>query len=344
MRKFLFKITYLILFFIIMGAINYALDEQMIFHQENLEKAVEGLQKEDTIYGVSHVHKPYLHFKYAKQLKRPKDVLVIGASDCAQLGENIFKGMDVFSQWAPGSGLFFQLAILNEYDKRGMLPKQVVLALRPYYISNKDPRPLDVIAEPYLEMLEKMNLEQPTLGVTSIKILKDKFQELFSAKYLVYNLKSETHEISKVKTLNERFIMFPDGTVKNNFIPQKEIAENTLQETIEFYSEAINSPKSELILLHHKLIDYLQDKGVVVSFFILPFHPKMMNDKSFKEVNKKWKLYTRELERKYRVKLFGGTDPTDFGLTETDFLDISHVKRGSMWKLFSFFKDQNPLN
>ena len=69
-----------------------------------------------------------------------------------------------------------------------------------------------------------------------------------------------------------------------------------------------------------------------------------MNDKSFKEVNKKWKLYTRELERKYRVKLFGGTDPTDFGLTETDFLDISHVKRGSMWKLFSFFKDQNPLN
>ena len=45
-----------------MGAINYALDEQMIFHQENLEKAVEGLQKEDTIYGVSHVHKPYLHF------------------------------------------------------------------------------------------------------------------------------------------------------------------------------------------------------------------------------------------------------------------------------------------
>jgi len=325
----------LIPFFLILGTINYTLDEQMIFHQEKLEKAVELLQKEDTVYGISHVHKPYLHFQYAKKLKQPKDVIVVGASDCAQMGENIFIGKDVFSHWAPGSGLFFQLAILNEYDKRNMLPKHVVLALRPYIISNEEPRPLSIIAKPYQEMLEKLQLEKPALEFAFIKVKQDKLQELFSVKYLVYNMRSENHDIDTVNSLNERFIMFPDGTVKNNFNPQEKIAKKTVQETIGIYTEAIRTPKSDLILLQHKLIEYLYAKEIKVSFFILPFHPKMMENKTFVEANKKWGNYIQELKKKYHINILGGTNPNDFGLTEEDFLDVSHVKRSSMWKLFS---------
>lgn len=87
-----------------------------------------------------------------------------------------------------------------------------------------------------------------------------------------------------------------------------------------------------------RTIDYLQDKGVQVTFFLPPYHPFVYD---YLKNNEKYKMvlaaeiYFRDLAAKKEIDVYGSYDPKELGCTEEDFLDGMHMKReriSNSWK------------
>jgi hypothetical protein len=335
MKRFMVQLLYVIPFFLIMGGTNYFLDEQLVFHKEKLKKVVEWLQEGDTVYGVTHVHKPFIQKHYVETVNEVRDIVVIGASDCSHIGESLFPGKDVYTHWKPGAGLFFQTAMIKLYEERGMLPKEVILSLRPNILENHGARSAEYFSRPFNEKLKELGAPELTVEHPKLNHLHDQIIKLFSVKYMVYNLSTNNHEIGLVKTFKERFIMFPDGSVMNNFKEIEKINSKIIQEAMVFYINAYKNPKPTLIELHQKLIEDLKTKGVKVSFFILPFHPLLMANENYDRDIRNWEKEVKQLSKKLDVDIIGGVSPGEFGLVKDDFYDITHIKSTGMQKIFN---------
>jgi len=86
-----------------------------------------------------------------------------------------------------------------------------------------------------------------------------------------------------------------------------------------------------------KFIEYLQEKGVRIIFFIPPYHPTVY-DTAFYYYDTYHCLfeveeYIRSLSGKYGIELYGSYNPHRLGLENTDFLDGLHLRQDSIRKI-----------
>jgi hypothetical protein len=201
-------------------------------------------------------------------------------------------------------------------------------------VENHAAKTAEYFSHAFNEKVRALGIAELEVKYSSFHHVLEQLKKLFSAKYLMYNLNASNHEIGLVKNLEEPFIMLPDGSVMNNFDDLRSINQKVIQQVISLYTKAYEKPNPSLVKLQQKVIRELSEKGVKVSFFILPFHPLVFEDEDFSLAMKKWEKELRQYSKNLGVSIIGGVDPQDFNLIASDFEDVTHLSRESMSKVF----------
>ncbi len=345
MQQFLKKIVLVIPLFLVISFLNFTLDRKNLFQDKQVEKASTLIFKGETVKGLSLQNRFKLNLEYIKKVNAATDVLVIGPSDCERFNKHFFPNRSITNHWALGGGLYYQVAIVGLYRQKKSLPKEVIFSFRPFIFSKPAHESIRFLKDPYIEMLDHLNLKSPQYNnnffVSSIRSLN----QLISFKYLIFNLKEKSEQIEAISTTEDYTQAYtrPDLSTENVFESLRTHSPSVIEETKETYFHAMDNAKESYKTLHTKLLQYLIEEGVKVKLFVLPFHPIMFQDSEFSKSMNQWDLYCDSLASSIDIEIIGRTNPETYGLVHEDFFDITHITDGGLEKIFKHHQIETEL-
>lgn len=108
------------------------------------------------------------------------------------------------------------------------------------------------------------------------------------------------------------------------------------------YMEGYTALETEQCALFEQFIDYMQSCGVEIVFFLAPYHPFVYEYVTLYNYDDHAGFfavepYVRAYAAQMGIPVVGSYDPSQLGLTETDFFDGLHVKSEGIAKYFGGF-------
>jgi hypothetical protein len=338
MLLFLKRLVLILPLLVIISVVNYTLDKKNLFQDIQIEKAVDLILSGNAVQGLSVQNRFDLNLSYIKRSNTCPDVLLIGASDCERMNKRHFPNKSIINHWTPGCGLHYQTAIIGLYKEKGCLPKEVIFSFRPFILSKPPRKNFGQIKNSYLKMRDHLGLNTPEFIEDMVFKATNALSQLFSVKYLIFNLKKDREKVEPLSkdTDYSKAYTLPDLSTQNTFDHRMKLSLKLIEETKMPYIEAMANRKEEYEILHMKLIQYLLQNNVKVSLFVMPFHPKLMQDKAFSEKMGKWESYCERLPSKLDVQIIGSVFSLKYGLVAEDFLDPTHISDKGLDKIFRY--------
>ena len=97
----------------------------------------------------------------------------------------------------------------------------------------------------------------------------------------------------------------------------------------------VNEKSKETLI---KLVEYLRNQGTEVEIFICPFAPSLWDRIDFEEfpIILEMDEFLREYASENDIRIIGGINPYEFGMTDADFYDARHIRKERLNVYFDF--------
>ncbi len=183
----------------------------------------------------------------------------------------------------------------------------------------------------------------------------EKISTLFSVSYFQWSIEYiKTHGL-KAFTQDRWQIVDVDST-ENKYLPDysgvyaqsaEEVSAEEVINACNIYWMEANVTEyamadAENMAMFEKVIMYLQEQGTEVELFLCPFAPALWDRIGEQQYPMLFQLeeYASYLASEYGVKVHGSYNPYNVGLTNEDFYDARHVKKGSLKRVIQFSSDE----
>ena len=279
------------------------------------------------------------------------ETIALGSSRAMQLSEEIV-GTSFYNSSLSGADFYEVLCEFYLYDRRGRLPKNVIVGVDPW-IFNLDIDAQSKRADPmlYAEFVsERLGIPIPYEAEDPAQ----NWQFLFDLSYFQGNLdslKSETVTEGEVQAVPDGVdpytldaeIRRPDGSILYSLSyrnrPQEEIDADILYQTggMSFLAN-YPEPDAERLAIFEAWLRYMQEKGINVFFFLAPYPPAEY-DAALERAEEYGGFFgaeeaVRALGRKYNIPVYGSYDPYAIPAESTDFYDGLHPRAECVARIF----------
>lgn len=348
MRKFALKIFGFFPILLLVILINWKIDPANIYQKEYEGNAANILISGQNIVGMNNYDERIFQEKIIEKSKKCPDTIILGSSRIMTLSSDAIEIENYWNHGMSGAGLFDYIGILGIYKKYGKMPKKIIIGVDPWILNdeNGDTRYQSIML--YINEFKMLfnNKDKASFKIPSF----DKELQLLSLSYFQSSIEfiiktSNGKRCDYYGTLekdgHENRIRYIDGSIeyeknireisveKVNNLAKSYIAGEIYQ--IENYKEL--SKKNSLMF--EKMVEYLQENGIQICFYLSPYHPLVYN---YLKENKDYQMvlqaedYFRDIAKKRKIQVYGSYDPFLLECEENDFQDGMHLKRSSMSK------------
>jgi hypothetical protein len=337
MKKFFFKFIYLTPILLIIISVNYIGDAANLF-SINFEKDVAKILLDG--YHVANLYnydERLLQKHLIEQQKSVPDIIVLGSSRVMTIGTKYFS-KSFRNHSVSGASLEDDLAIIALYEKKGILPKEIILGLDPWLLNNfHSQNRWEVLREEYSNMLKNIKLSD-NLSYSATSATSNKYIQLLSLSYFQTSFKNigrgTSYYPSKNKTNNET-TKLADGSISYDTAYRKPLSEKLKQigngyiiEKPIYSLENFTQLSEKYQITLEKFITYLQKKNIKIIFFLAPYEPNffdyLIKNSDYTMVEESEK-YFRNLADKYQIKVLGSLNPKKYELNANYFFDYMHI-------------------
>lgn len=350
MKLFLKKLLFIFPIPLIVILTNYFVDPANIFNERYEQGIVEYLVQGYNVTNVLNYNERILQKHFIEKLNKCPTVIALGASRIMQFNKVLVKDENFINNGVSGASLEDVIAIFFLYEKKGCKIKKVILNLEPYMLNdNHEQVRWKSLETEYNEMYSKILHKKKINSKFSFNKF-DNYKELISFSYFNTSLKYlfrgiNIKYIPTKNNINDGFTRLTDGSIHYD----SKYRNSTFSEVEQKAKSTIaNDPISSLgkyteLSLNYELIfdsfiDYLQNKGVIVEFFLAPYHPIVydyLKSKKYYQIVFKADDYYRKFAVLHNIKVVGSYNPIEYNLDNTCFLDGYHCKEEAIVKILN---------
>ncbi len=332
-KKLLRSLGLLALFLVVVFAVNILVDPANISNRKYARQAAQIMADGYNVTNLQNMDDRQLVREYLELRAQPVDVLVVGSSRSMQVTKELVGEENTYCAGVTGADLRDSISTYMLMKEKGLLPKTVVFCTEYWFLSegNLDYRAL---TEGYEQFCEER-------GHTPFRIMsrtQASMKELFSFAYfqssVEYLLSGKSAQKLEAATLadnvgatrradgsysyEEEYRLRPIEKVDNDAF------DSTIYNTAAYYFTGANEEMRRQL---EDFITMMQEDGVEVVLQLAPFHPAyyefMLTSAMYREILAT-EDYFYSLQDKLGVQCYGGYDPADFGMMNTDFYDAQH--------------------
>ena len=354
--KFLKLIAKLLLFLPIFGAmvfVSYRVDPSGLFWGRGFERlASEYMLNGEYVAGYERLDGRKLNETYAMNREDCPDVLVVGSSRVMLIDESYVKpGTTFYNMGNVGADICDLYGSYWSFAKLGKEPKTILIGIDPWLfldcasaIDDRSDKELynEFIAEelgyannqyekksPYEKYLA---LLEPSYFQASVKLALNGSGDV----------KPEIVPKSEIYNQNE-VVKCPDGSIIydkkfNSLTPEqvKAVAEESCVYGIPKVCE-YDTISRDTVEKFEKFIQYLQNKGIKIIFFLSPFHSSYIDylNNAGERYRSVWETedIVRNLGEKYGIEVYGSYDGKNCDISDRYFMDGIHMNKNGLRKV-----------
>ncbi|MBF0504255.1 MAG: hypothetical protein HQL14_04035 [Candidatus Omnitrophica bacterium] len=285
--------------------------------------------------------------KYTIEIMPVSDIVVLGSSRSAEIGENIFPNKKIMNLWISGGSLLDDLALLSVMDEQKKMPRTLIIGIDPWMFSS-EPRRSETSddIQKFLKKLgsnyhTKPSFDQSFWIILSLSYFQQAANILFTHDHLFVRRNFPTDENCQ----KLEYTLLKDGTLSwaetYRARTKEEVRQLTIP-TVHIGGKMFTfKPDQALEKVMEQMILYLQSRGVEVIFYFPPYHEYAYQWMSLKE--KTFKVlemdrYFQDLARKLKVRIIGSFDPRQFDQTGDGFYDSYHARPDLVKKIFNSYE------
>jgi len=278
------------------------------------------------------------------------ETIALGSSRIMQLTQPLV-GTSFYNSATTGGDFYDLLTSFYVYDKRGKLPKNVIVGVDPW-LFNIDPDAQDKRSNRtlYAEFLSE-KLDIPT--AYQKEDARKAWQFLYDLSYFQGNLEfllagapvenalevipaSEAQrQTAEVKRPDGSLVYTPDFRERT----QEEIDTDALIQTgAMFRLEGYSAPDAERLKVFETWVQYMQGEGITVYFFLSPY-PPIVYDHALANADRYGGFFgaeeaVRQIAKKYGIRVYGSYNPYTIPATGADFYDGLHPRSECIARFF----------
>lgn len=360
MKKFIVKVLSVVIpIGVLVILVNIIVDPAALFLRHKQIEEVCRLMKEGKIVaGSLNLSERDIQREFIKEYGRVPDAAAVGSSRIMSLdagrAEEYFGYGEFVNNGMSGSGIPDVYGIFGCWEQSyGELPKNIILCVDPWFFNaNNGEERYKTLEEEIAVFSDRVQGKEHTepmfMGVDfsrvkesiSLSYFQSSLQELWNKKGLqqekIYTVTEEEDTADSIRR--------PDGSIRHSLDSlQTEEDEVTKLVTKDIAADQIyqvgNYEKldNDLQKMFEDMIEYLQDNGCDVAFYLAPFHP--MYYQYFKE-NKAYAAvlqseeYLLDYAEENGIIVYGSYDPEILDIDAEDFFDGIHLKDDRIEKAF----------
>lgn len=354
MIKTVAKLLLLVPILVFMLCVNYHVDITGLFQGGQFERELAAkLLEGKSISNFHKIDERQVLRLYIQNMPQAYDTLVVGSS----------RGLQVTAAIAGEEGLFYNAGMTGEdyYDIMGTvgllekydrLPENMILVLDPWVLyggpDGKNKKSDANLANRFLSEtlgFDAIYSEEDTTRYTEALFSPDYFQSNVAYYFSDHSSEDTPSEVTGDIYKQDTEIKMDDGTV----LYTEEFRSQTLNRVNDdaYYRATMpfmmcggdyTSLDEDMCERFVAMVDFLQQKGVNVTFLLTPFHPYY-----YARVKKNMETecgiiysetFFKELAAEKEIPYFGSYDAELVGCGPEDFYDGLHIKRESISKFF----------
>lgn len=357
MKRFLRKMAGFLPVIVMIAVINLIADPANIYEAEYETKAAGLLLAGKNIAGMTNYDERLLQEKIIRGENTCPETIILGSSRVMMFSEESLDISDYRNHGMSGAGVFDYLGILGVYEDCDKMPGRVILGLDPWVLNESDTDLRHQTLMAYIDRFEtkigaegkrsQINLGfiQRKLQFLSIPYFQSSVKKLLLNPEEVLEFKRDMDfyvlpdgfDIMEV----EEAIRYTDGSTDSDKEEREKSIDDVNVDAKEYVTGAVYKIEgyNRLHLPYCKyleiLVDYLQNRGIEVVFYLPPYHPyvyqRLVENPDYKNVFEAEEFFI-DLAGKKGIDIYGAYNPALLGCTETDFSDGMHMVRRSMWK------------
>ncbi len=284
------------------------------------------------------------------QMKKTPDVVIFGASHWQEAHENLIPNQDFYNSHIHRDYWEDMFAVTEIWLKHNRLPKKIIISIRDNLFTPIDMRK-DFLWEPgipyWRTMAERLRIEtEPYLKSLPYQRMRERFSlsMLFGNITRWYNAEELPHATNN--SVEESLdILLPGGSIvwskqHKRFFTQ----DRSRREALDFARfKSVNPPKVEQrgVENFEKLIVFLKQKGVEVTFVQPPFNPlywDAVQGTPYMEGLTKIEKLTADMAGRHGINIIGGFNPRKVGCTKEQYIDAEHANAQCLQNIFDEFQ------
>lgn len=346
MKRFVLNavVLFLVLMSVVIG-INYSIDASGVIkpgpYYEMAKLALSG----NTIVTPLNYNERLYQVAIIEEMKNIPETIIIGCSRGMFLGEEITGLKNLYNHCVSGGCIEDYCAILGLYNKKfSQLPRRVIIEASPWIFYKdipesrwKEQQAYAAPAREFYGMLNNKDLVDKRQGenpYVSIPYFRHNLQILVKNGFSAFGRKQ-----AKISTNQAEAADYPDGSLR--YAAHLENASEERLKAVQASKGAVkyqNADKmteidQDKVSDFENLLNFLQNKGIEVLIFMQPFSVTQCQysyDKGLNAIFKDAEEYLHEVGKRKNIKIIGGFDARDFGLSDENFIDFMHLdKKGT---------------
>jgi len=335
--------------------VNYFGDAANLFGESYEKQIADEVIKNHNVKNVLNCDERLLQKYLINNTHLCPDIVVIGSSRVMEIHASSFKDSSLYNNGMSGASIEDLLAIAQLYAQKNCFPKKIIIGLDPWTLNKRNEqgrwRSLETEYESFISLM-------PNAQVKVNKGIKEHLKTMFRVGLKYYQLVSPSYFKSSIYSLffvnkklqvttdviNNTYTRLSDGSISYDY-NYRVFSEIEMQKRIaeyiqgDFYSiEHFDNLDKEIQSKLEFLVSYLLKKGIVVEFFLPPYHPivyqKIYNSAKYSQVMASEK-YFRSLALKNKIKVMGSFNPFVLKLDGSCFYDGMHCNDSSIKKILA---------
>ena len=330
-------------FMAVVVGVNIGVDPANIIRNDYAKQAAEIVAAGDNVTNLLNFDDREFVNQYAQLRKDDVDVLVLGSSRSLQVTKDVTGVDSTFCAGVTGADLRDCIAAYMQFRQNGKTPQQVVICAEYWFLSNGN-----LNGRAKTEMYEQfcqLTGNQP-FKTSSQKL--DKVKEMVSFSYFQTSLDylfTEKGDI-KLAAVSTADNAYPTRRADGSYSYEEEYRNRDI---IDIDADAVSSTHynsidytfngvdDQLVKQFEDFIRFIQADGAQVVLQLAPLHPIYYNHMAQGQRYAPMLAtqdYFYSLQDTLGVQCFGGYNPADFGMVNTDFYDAQHPTAQGIYKYY----------
>ena len=338
--------------------VNWSVDASHVISARSQEKMAELVLAGNTVAVPENYNERVYQTAVIERMDEMPETVILGSSRGTYLGKEITGYDSLFNHCVSGACLEDYYAVLSLFrEKFGGYPSRVILEISPWILSdvNRESRWIEIYgwrsaAERLWSALNgqkpeaRFEIQDADPFAADGRPFYTKESPWFSIPYFQYNCyvlsrdglavfgESSVHVSEDPSEAAE----YPDGSIRNpasqeNRSPERLAQVRSASGAVTFeYAHRMDKIGSVTSGALKCLVRDLLDRGSEVIFFLAPFSPTQCAYSFDENLNPGFALaetWLRGLAGENGIRLIGGYDARNFGLTDDQYIDYSHPDR-----------------
>lgn len=333
-----------------LASTNYLLDYQHHFNAQTfIQEPTHYLLNGANVANLKHYDERLMMRALITNNETPSEVLAFGSERLLAINQGRFPSQTFFNYSVPHATLPDYLAFIHLLDKHEQLPKKLILGIEPNLLNaNIQQTDWHSLSTEYQAMIQQLGT--PALCEVPHKKSFSNYLYLFSPYYFLANI--QHHQESKYYATDQTFIKDPVKCTDGSLVlgeEQREVNRARLEKKLQaFINDRLpalkqsTQPNLAYRKCFKKLLTYLREKEVEVTFFFPPYHHKVYHqiasNSTFKAIHDTEQYY-KSVAIANGIEVIGSYNPTSLKLKHLDFYDSQYIFRTAVNKIFRNTED-----